>query len=44
QCWCGDDDTYHTVHGPSTSCTMPCTGDADTTCGGVFAMSVWQHQ
>ena len=38
ECWAGNDLAQAQAHGPSTGCTMPCTGNAavhlaNTTCG-----------
>lgn len=41
ECWCGDDDTNHLLHGESTDCCdMPCTGDENEICGGFDCMEV----
>jgi len=37
-CYCGD--TF-SQYGRSNACDAPCTGDADSKCGGVFANSVY---
>ena len=43
QCWCGGASTDYTAHGESTACDMECPGEADTVCGGHFAMTVWAY-
>ncbi|CAM9658590.1 unnamed protein product, partial [Sphacelaria rigidula] len=40
ECWCGTSDVVYAVHGTST-CDMPCTGDASATCGGFYAFNVY---
>jgi hypothetical protein len=39
QCFCGD--SFGT-YGPSSACTMPCSGNSNETCGGVWANSVYK--
>ncbi|CAN0069455.1 unnamed protein product, partial [Ectocarpus sp. 6 AP-2014] len=43
ECWCGSADADYTVHGESTDCTYPCSGDADQTCGGFDAANVYRY-
>ncbi|CAM9986910.1 unnamed protein product [Ectocarpus sp. 6 AP-2014] len=46
ECWCsGTDSVNHpyAIHGESTDCNEPCAGDASETCGGYFAMNVYQN-
>ena len=40
QCWCSDSSRYRTEE--SSGCTFDCAGDRDQTCGGRYAMSVYQ--
>lgn len=40
-CFCGN---AYNRHGPSTACTMPCAGNAQEVCGGVWANSVYRVQ
>lgn len=41
ECWCGDYKTDYDKHGTSTRCTMECSGDPDSTCGGYDALYVY---
>ena len=47
ECWCdtaqGDTNYRFDMHGSSTSCTMPCSGDASEICGGRWGMSVYKN-
>ncbi|CAM9199998.1 unnamed protein product [Ectocarpus sp. 12 AP-2014] len=42
ECWCGNSgfDTY----GESTDCSIACSGDANETCGGFNAMSIYANE
>lgn len=42
QCWCGDTNSNVYKYGSAT-CDYPCTGDAEETCGGYAAMSVYEY-
>lgn len=42
QCWCGGEDTEVTKYGESTACSYECPGDPDQTCGGGWAISVFE--
>ncbi|CAM9641494.1 unnamed protein product, partial [Ectocarpus fasciculatus] len=41
QCYCGTAEDDYTLHGESNKCVLPCTGDSQSTCGGVWAMDVY---
>ncbi|CBN78573.1 conserved unknown protein [Ectocarpus siliculosus] len=41
ECWCGSDGADYALHGESTECTYPCSGDADQLCGGFDAANVY---
>ena len=43
QCWCGGESTDYTTHGDSDACTVACAGDASQTCGGSYAINVFEH-
>ncbi|CAM9093516.1 unnamed protein product [Pylaiella littoralis] len=44
ECWCGsaDDDEDVFRHGTAT-CTYPCAGDEERSCGGYWAMSLYEY-
>lgn len=42
QCWCGDANSDIYRYGSAT-CDYPCAGDAEETCGGYAAMSVYEY-
>ncbi|CAM9530119.1 unnamed protein product, partial [Sphacelaria rigidula] len=40
-CWCGAAGTDFDKHGTSSSCTVACSGDNSTTCGGYYAFQLY---
>lgn len=46
ECWCSGTaslDYPYDIHGASTGCTAPCSGNADENCGGDWAMNVYKN-
>eukprot|EP00903_Cladosiphon_okamuranus_P007850 g7592.t2 len=46
ECWCsgtGSADYPYNVHGASTDCNKPCSGNAAETCGGDWAVNVYRN-
>eukprot|EP00752_Nemacystus_decipiens_P004880 g4440.t1 len=46
ECWCSGSDSAdypYDVHGASTDCTKPCSGNAAEICGGDWAMNVYKN-
>ncbi|CAN0001564.1 unnamed protein product, partial [Sphacelaria rigidula] len=43
QCFCGSSIDNPAVHGVSTDCDMPCSGDSSQLCGGRYAINVFKY-
>ena len=46
ECWCSGTDSAdypYDAHGASTDCNEPCSGNAAETCGGDWAMNVYEN-
>lgn len=43
ECWCGDEKTNLHKHDEIPTCDYPCGGDAEETCGGSRALSVYKY-
>ncbi|KAL8712650.1 MAG: hypothetical protein Q9220_003181 [cf. Caloplaca sp. 1 TL-2023] len=43
ECYCGDSINTYSANGGEEACDTPCNGNASQICGGVGALSVYQH-